>query len=273
MKRIFLPLLLSGLAFAQNAAPKLAFEVASVRPGPPGAPMQLFQAGKVFVNIDDARVSIGSTPLSSVIQMAFRLPADQIVEPDWADELRFDIQAKLPTGATKEQVPEMLQTLLAERFKMVAHHDEKVLPVYALTLGKDGLKFHESTEEDSAKWGCNGGFHKACRHVTMEDLARIMSQSASMAEKHPEFANMPGALDRRVVDMTGLKGAYDFDLVSGRNGGGRGAGGRGVDAPDPAAEVVSMLDAAKALGLRLEPAKHTYETIVIDHVERVATEN
>jgi len=233
--------------------------------------MQLFQSGKVYVKIDDARVSLGSIPLASVIQMAFRLPDDQIHEPDWTDELRFDIEAKLPQGSTKEQVPEMLQTLLAERFKLVVHREEKELPVYALTVVKEGPKFHESTEEDQAKWGCNGGFRKACRHVTMENLAALLSNPVRMAEKHPGFANMPGALDRRVVDMTGLKGFWDFDLVSGRDNGGR----REPDAPPPAADadVVSMFEAMRALGLKLEPSKHTYEILVVDHVERAPTEN
>ena len=271
MIRICLPLLFCGLAIAQSPPAKPVFEVASVRPGPPGAPMQLFRSGKVYVKIDDARVSIGSMSLASVIQMAFQLPVDQIIQPDWTDELRFDIQATLPQGAAKEQVPGMLQTLLAERFKLAVHHEEKELPVYVLTVAKDGPKFHESTEEDQAKWGCNGGFRKVCRHVTMENLAALMSNPVRMAEKYPAFANMPGALDRRVVDMTGLKGAWDFELVSGRDNGGR----RGGDAPAPAADtdVVSMFDAMKALGLKLEPAKHTYEILVVDHVERIPTEN
>src|ERR1700720_1173442 len=109
MKRICLSVLVCGMAFGQNPPGKPSFDVASVRPGPAGAPMQLLQSGKVYINIDNSTVSIGSTPLASVIQIAFHLPADQIIEPDWTRELRFDIQAKLPQGATKEQVPEMLQ--------------------------------------------------------------------------------------------------------------------------------------------------------------------
>ena len=64
---------LCGVALAQNVAPKLAFEVASVRPGPPGAQMQVYQGGKVFVNVDDARVSIGCLQLSSIIEIALRV--------------------------------------------------------------------------------------------------------------------------------------------------------------------------------------------------------
>jgi uncharacterized protein (TIGR03435 family) len=268
MRRLSCYWLICGLAIAQNPPAKLAFEVASVRLCPPGIPMQVYQGGKVFINIDDARVSIGCLPLSSVIQIAFRIPPDQIMQPDWTEDLRIDVQGKLPQGATKDRVPDMLRTLLEERFKLVAHHDEKVFPVYALTVGKDGPKFHESTDEDPAAGGCKGGFQKVCRHVTMEDLARVMSQPVGMAEKHAEFANVPGALDRRVVDMTGLKGVYDFELVSGCAIG-RGACGSGTNDPN----VVSMFDAMKALGLKMEPAKHAYQIVVIDHIERVPTEN
>jgi uncharacterized protein (TIGR03435 family) len=118
MNRVFLSVVLCGLAFAQKPPEKLSFEVASIRPGPPGALMQLFQSGQVYANIDDARVSIGSYDLASVIQMAFRVPEDQVIAPDWVKEVRFDIQARLPQGASKDQAPEMLQTLLEERFKL-----------------------------------------------------------------------------------------------------------------------------------------------------------
>jgi uncharacterized protein (TIGR03435 family) len=146
------------------------------------------------------------------------------------------------------------------------HHDQRVLPVYALTVGKDGPKFHESTEEDSARFGCNGGVHKLCRHVTMENLATMLTRFSRMGS--------PGALDRPVVDMTGLTKTYDFNFDNGRVGGGRGAGGgRGTGDPPADAEIISAFDGVKALGLKLDPAKHTYDILVINHVERVPTEN
>ncbi len=110
--------------------------------------------------------------------MAYRIPQDRITGPCWMGEQRFDILAKLPDGASKEQVPEMLRTLLEDRFKLVVHHEQKLVPVYLLEMGKDGPKIHESTAEDSAYADCNGGFHKICRKMSMEDLAVFLTLSA-----------------------------------------------------------------------------------------------
>jgi uncharacterized protein (TIGR03435 family) len=84
---------------------------------------------------------------------------------------------------------------------------------------------------------------------------------ASLAIMLSRFSkvNAPGALDRPVIDATGLTGKYDFVFESGREGAG--------------ADVVSYADALKALGLKLEPTKHTYDVLVVDHVERTPTEN
>jgi len=197
---------------------------------------------------------LGSITLTDVVRRAFRVPGDQVVGPDWIKSQRFDIQAKLPAGASVDQVPEMLQTLLEERFGMKIHHDEKVLPIYALTLGKDGPKFHESaagSEPDQ----CNGDLHKVCRQVTMEDLANILSL--------PYRAGMTTqwAVDRIVLDMTGLKGKYDFEMDYGIEGG---RGEAGTDA---------VVYSSVALGLKLEPTTHTFDMIVIDHIERLPTAN
>ena len=182
-------------------------------------------------------------------------------------EPRFDVQAKLPAGSSKEQAPAMMLTLLEERFKMTWHHDQKILPVYALMVAKDGAKLRESAagESEPGAGGCNGGFHKVCRQTTMEGLATMLTRFSR--------TNALGALDRPVIDETGLKGKYDFDFDQGIAGGGR--GGRGGDAPAPVGtpDEVTAFQALRVLGLRLEPTKHTYEIIVIDHIERTPTEN
>ena len=261
MQRICLPMLLCGFAFAQNPQAKLAFEVASIKPGPPGDMMQLFQSGKVFYAVDDSTANIGSYSLHALIVGAFQVPDDQVVQPGWTNDVRFDIHAKLPAGGKKEQLPEMMQTLLAERFGLIVHHDQKVLPVYLMTVAKDGPKFRESTADETAR-GCDGGFHKVCGQTTMEGLADMLTRFGKVSA--------PGALDRPVIDATGLAGKYDFVFDSGRRG-----AVLGEPQPSPAADVdvVGYADALKALGLRLEPAKHTFDILVVDHVERAPTEN
>ena len=265
MRQICLSMLLCGVAFAQNPQPKLAFEVASIKPGSPGDMRQLIQSGKLFYTVDDSSANLGSYSLHALIVLAFRLPDDQVVQPGWTNDVRFDIHAKLPAGGKKEQVPEMLQTLLAERFGLIVHHDQKVLPVYLMTVAKDGPKFRESTGEDETAAGCNGGFHKVCSQATMAGLAAMLTSFGKMSA--------PGALDRPVVDATGLAGKYDFVFDSGRVGGRVARSTEPQPTPAADAEVVSYLDAVKVLGLRLEPAKHTFDILVLDHVERVPTEN
>jgi uncharacterized protein (TIGR03435 family) len=250
----------SVLAPAQTTQPKPSFEAASIKPGPPGTAMDLIRAGAMYTKIDDSQFSAGSISLSSMAAMAFRVPQDQVVAPDWLLDTRFDVHAKLPAGSTKEQAPDMLRILLEERFKLVWHRDQKIVPVYALMVAKDGPKLHESPAgAQPGTGGCNGGFHKVCRQITMESLALMLTRFSR--------ANARGALDRPVIDETGLTAKYDFDFDQGISDGGRGDGGA-----LPGDEITAF-EAVKALGLRLEQSKHTYDIIVIDHIERSPTEN
>jgi uncharacterized protein (TIGR03435 family) len=105
---------------------------------------------RIGMNVDAARVDIGSLSLADLLGIAFRVKPNQIAGPDWMATERFSIQAKLPDGANKEQVPEMLQTLLEERFKLSFHHDDKEQTVYALVVGKGGSKLKESPPDDPA---------------------------------------------------------------------------------------------------------------------------
>ena len=74
------------------------------------------------------------------MQNAYSVKDYQVTCPAWMDEQRFDISAKLPDGATKDQAPEMLQNLLKERFKVTLHREKKDHPIYALVAGKNGPK-------------------------------------------------------------------------------------------------------------------------------------
>ena len=263
-------------AQSRNAPPAPpAFEVVSIKPGSSAPLMSLIQSGRVHSRIDDARVDLGSIPLSVVIQMAYRLPDDRISGPGWLADARFDIMAKLPAGASKSKAPEMLQSMLAERFHLAVHHDRRLTPVYELVVGKGPLKLKESANDGSELIPCSGGpppGHHVCHKVSMEQLADHLTR---LAGTNSTLAPMGGSaslvLDRPVIDMTGLKGVYDFLLDYGRAGG---RGGRGGDA-DPANDVteVSIVDGLRQLGFRLKPAKHAFDYLVIDHVDRVPTEN
>jgi uncharacterized protein (TIGR03435 family) len=146
--------ILSASLIAQTP-PKPAFEVASIKPAPDLASLILeIRSGKrglgtLQTNIDGARVDMGYTPLNNMIVYAYRLKPHQIVGPDWLASQAFEIHAKIPEGASKDQIPEMMQTLLAERFKLTTHRENKEQSVYAIIVSKDGHKLKEAIAEST----------------------------------------------------------------------------------------------------------------------------
>jgi len=146
----FLPMLLLVIfATAMGIPPQIiadhrpAFEVASVREIPPGTRRQ------PGMKIDGARVEC-QLRLIDLIATAYRLKTPlQIVGPDWLDSERIEIHAKMPEGATKDQVPQMLQSLLADRFKLAVHREKRNQPVYALVVAKGGPKLQKAVETDA----------------------------------------------------------------------------------------------------------------------------
>ena len=149
IRRVFLSLI-AGLALAcaaaaQTPAAKAQFEVATVKAAPPLNP-QAMAAGKMHVgmNIEGSRVDMGFMSLADLTQYAYKLKQHQVVMPEWAKNQRFDILAKMPEGATKEQVPEMVQSLLTERFGLTFHKESREQNVYGLLVAKGGHKLKES---------------------------------------------------------------------------------------------------------------------------------
>jgi len=129
--------------------PPLTFDVASVKPAGPLDPMAI-QSGKMRVGmkIDGAIVDIASFSLTDLIRTAYEVKDYQVSGPEWLGSTmtaqRFNVQAKIPEGATEKQVPQMLQALLADRFKLVVHRETKDHNVYALIVGKGGPKMKEA---------------------------------------------------------------------------------------------------------------------------------
>jgi uncharacterized protein (TIGR03435 family) len=173
MRNRFVVMLIAGLmitpgaAFAQTAlatqssaaatataaraatASNLAFDVASVRPSP--APDQAtmmagLQAGRKpnWVRVDGSRATFNYESLNDLIAYAYKLRSYEISGPEWLVTDRFDIAARLPDGATKDDVPEMLRALLVERFKLATHREMSEQPVLALVVGKSGPKLKEA---------------------------------------------------------------------------------------------------------------------------------
>jgi len=127
------------------------FEVATIKAAAQPTP-ELFRTGKIHLGmtVDGARVDIGGMPLIALLQQAFGVKTFQVVAPDWTRESRWDILAKLPDGASQDQIPEMLQALLVDRFKLVVHRENKELPVYELAVAKGGPKMKISVDDPGA---------------------------------------------------------------------------------------------------------------------------
>ena len=278
---VLLPLLSSIAAFGQSPAARPEFEVASVKKSAPAVAGQV----NIGVHIDGAMVRYSTLPMRSYIRMAYRVSDYQVLGPDWLATENFDIAAKLPEGATRAQLPEMIQSLLAERFKLVLHRDKKEFPVYALVVAKNGPKLKESPPDSSpganttvdvnVTAGRGGGV------IDMGNGSTIGYGRDRLEAKKVTLSALAVAverlLDRPVVDMTGIAGTYDFSLEYSwdelRSLVRTSSGGATELPANPDAPGNSIFTSLAAFGLKLEPRKAPIEVLVVDRIERTPTEN
>jgi uncharacterized protein (TIGR03435 family) len=223
-------------------------------------------------------VTLRGDPLKLVLAEAFKVKVYQIVGPAWLDEDCFEIVAKMPEGATSDQLPAMLQALLADRFKLAAHKENRPRPVYALVVDKGGAKFKEA--DLSFK---RGGLRPG--QVTFQSAADTQGfKGAITMARLTQF--LSANLDRPVQDFTGLTGTYDIDLAwvrdptierrspSGLSYASATAASGDTGADLPAAPAATLFTAIReSLGLKLESRNEPVEMLVIDRVQRVPTEN
>ncbi len=241
-----IPILLITASTLLAQAP-LAFEVATIKPSAPLDPLAM-RAGKAHIGtkIDSSRVDIGTATLFRLICTAYRLRPYQVAGPDWLKNTVFDIQAKIPDRVSPDKVPEMLQTLLTERFGLKVHHEDKEQPVYALVVGPAGIKMKESPPEPDPPPPPPGTpAPMEMSAPTLQGDVKMTRSAQGLTLQMPEgeikgkirislpgqggegkpmrihlessgttmesFAQMlsVGVVDRVVVDKTGLKGAYE----------------------------------------------------------------
>jgi uncharacterized protein (TIGR03435 family) len=233
--------LAAGIAAAQTPVAGPSFEVASIKAAPP-IDFAAIQSGKIRLGmkVDGAQVNFGGMPLQALLTQAYGVKPYQIAGPDWIMTERFDISAKLPDGATEDQVPAMLQSLLAERFKLMAHRENREHPVYALIAAKGGPKLKEAAPEADAPPNPAAEGGRGAISIPGPDGPTTIKQSpdgrgAVVSSKqfgtmrmspgpdgvHMEaskitmaaLADMLGPFtDRPIVDEAGLKGNYQVTL-------------------------------------------------------------
>jgi uncharacterized protein (TIGR03435 family) len=265
------------------------FDVASVKPSVESAnPLNNVSRG---LHIDGAMVSYNGMPLKWYIRTAYAVKESQISGPDWLGSERFDIVAKLPSGATREQIPAMMQKLLADRFKLTLHRESKEFPVYALVVGKNGPKLKESpldadTDDGPGKTNVDVSVTGGERGATVSlgkgasvafEAQRLVAKKVTMAYLADSLARF---LDRPVVDMTGLTGTYDCTIpynLDDLRALILSSAPAGTPMPPRQAEVgetgVSLMDSLDALGLKLEPRKAPLDMLVVDHIDKVPSAN
>jgi uncharacterized protein (TIGR03435 family) len=188
--------------------------------------------------------------VKTMVQLAYGIPDWKITgEPDWADSFAYDIKGTFPAGAGPDQIPNMLRSMLQERFDFVAQFQTRVANVYALTQVRSGAKLKAAVSED--QWSSDG---------TMKGgifRGRIVLHSLTMPGLAEVLARQVG---RPVVDQTGLAGEFDIDLrwtpIE-------------MATPAPADDAPSIFTAVQEqLGLRLQTAKAPIEVLVVKHVNK-----
>jgi uncharacterized protein (TIGR03435 family) len=263
-------------AQAQTAKP--AFEAASIKPAVPLGPL-----GMRFVinggpgTSDPGLYRCQNCSLHLIVLAAYgiRLPV-QFSGPAWLENVRFDVAAKVPEGATKDEFLLMLQDLLAERFKLAVHREKREMPAYELVVAKNGPKFKasvpnetpdvdETPEENGKMKRDRDGYPVLPRGVIMAVVpghARLRSDSQSMEWLAEMLSGQTGT---PVVDATGLKEKYDFVLSWAFQD-------TGAAATDP--DGPNLLSAVQLqLGLKLDNKKRLVQVLVVDHIEKVPTGN
>jgi uncharacterized protein (TIGR03435 family) len=199
-------------------------------------------------------------PAIGWIEIAYKVREFQIVGPAWISREKFDIEAKAANSGGEMQL--MLQSLLANRFKLTAHRETKKSPVYSLVVGRGGVKMKPS--KDQTPWsgdfpnGTPDGRPTSGASPTAIAPGRFAGEAIPMSMFVTLLADQVG---RPIVNRTGLAGRYDIDL--------RFARGDTDASPHSDADVPSVFTAIQEqLSMRLKPAKASVEVLVIDHVER-----
>jgi uncharacterized protein (TIGR03435 family) len=251
------------------------FEVASIKPSPPtdGRGFSVGCDGGPGSK-DPGTISCQNVTLTMLVARAYNMSYDLVAAPDWMSQQKFDIVAKVPAGASKAKVEAMWQQLLTERFKLASHRESRVVARFDLQVAKGGPKFKESEEvpapNDAAAAeaprargpnklaldgfpelprpgmiGMNGRIRLYDPKMTMDQLAKTCS----------------GQLGKPVTQATGLMGQYEIRLywVS-------------ESANDPAGPTLAQA-LKNQLGLQLEANRGPVEFLIVDHMEKLPTEN
>jgi uncharacterized protein (TIGR03435 family) len=241
------------------SGPKPAFEIADVHSSPKSTRPNM-RGGA----IRDGRWEVRNASMIDLIQLAYNTPADKILGgPSWLEQDRFDLAAKIPDDSKLDQVRQMLQGLLADRFKLVVKEETKTVTGYALTVIPGKSRLRESGGPGApGLQGCRGDqaaspggaplVAVSCAGTTMSALAEQLSRGIAQYQF--------GA----VADKTGLTGNYDFDFKFTPR----------IAMAVAGADGVTLQDALeKDVGLKLASSEVSSSGLVVQSVNRAPTPN
>jgi uncharacterized protein (TIGR03435 family) len=280
--------------FAQAPA-KVEFEVVSIKPSPPVEPNKGFSVGCNGgpETKDPALFRCQNMDLSNLLTRAYSIMRFQLTGPDWLREQRFDITAKLPEGATKDDLNLMIQNMLVERFKLTVHHESKEMPKFDLVVAKSGSKLKESVDAPPPSGNATSGpgrleLDKDGFPVLAAGRPGMAMMNGRARMFYPKWTTeqlarqLAGQLGKPVTDATGLQGKYDIAIYW-AEGTVRAAGpppsapggGASAMAAVPEGESGPTLQQAiqEQLGLRLQATRGPVDFIVVDHLEKLPTDN
>jgi|SRR5579862_9877633 len=258
-------LILATLQILYGQTDSLHFEVASVRmtEAKSNADRSEFTGGPGTRSPELVRAR--NQPLRYFIEVAYAVELDQIEGPTWINTQRYDIAAKVPANATKEQFRIMLQELLAERFQVVLHHAMRIKPIYQLVLAPGGHKLKPSTSLVSMTNQVTTGNHLRLQSNESFDVFVARLRTFLSLSILTGGQTIP-ATTTRIADETGITGRYEIVLEYSRSTP-SGAGDEVGDRPD------FFTALREQLGLRMVEAKISVDTIVVDSANRIPTDN
>ncbi len=259
-KKIAAALLLiaAGLLAQAPAAHPLfdAFEVATIKPTPAD-----WTKGRYIRMLSAHQLEAKNHALKTLLAAAYNLSPKAIFGvPEWSDADHYDILAKTPgdTRPDLEAQMAMLRRLLTERFRLSFHREQREMPIYSLTVAKGGPKLRESAPNTTPEGP------PALAFVIYPDGVKLPAFSATMGELASVMQR--AALDRPVIDQTGITGRYDFDLewLPDENQ----FGGLGLK-PNPDQPKADLFAAVQVqLGLKLEATRGPVDVLVVDKAEK-----
>jgi len=244
-------LVVAASLVAQDKPARLTFEVASVKPSPPGG-----RGGGIRAQPGGQRYSAQNVPVKLMISLMYKVPLRQITGgPAWIESDLFDIEAKADHSYSLDDLHIMFQNLLADRFKLKFHKEYKEGAVYTLSLDKSGSKMKVNDSPEPFDFPIQGGKDGVTlgNHVSMQYFCWWLGQVLQRD-------------GRPVIDKTGLTGNYDFKLSFVPD---LPPDFPKENLPPGFLDRPSLFDALREqLGLRLQPGKGPVEYYVIDSAEK-----